>query len=120
MSYEGYEQVLCRNGHLHSCDCYEFMCYEQADSEDENSCYTLWHCPTCGEIAAWINSVDVTNGSWDVDECGDEVRIDGYVELEELSPAETCSCPQCGHTHVVSKPTYRIPKNTGRMVNLAR
>ena len=120
MSYEGYEQIICRNGHLHSSDCYEDMCYEdKAFGNDDCPPFgPLWFCPDCGELAAWINCVDVTNGSWETDEYGDEVRIDGYVEPEVLQPAETCSCPQCGHTHMVGKPIYKIPTSTGRLVNL--
>lgn len=57
MSYEGYEQAICENGHLSSFDHWE-------DS---------FECPDCGStVMAWENSVDETNcdsfGFIDMDE----------------------------------------------------
>ena len=95
MSYEGYVRYLCKNGHLHSFDCY-------SDPVDED-----WKCPHCGEGRVWANSVDQTNGSFD--ENG--VRIDGYVELEETeeSRQDVCTCKECGFKHRSRQPTYKIP-----------
>jgi hypothetical protein len=89
MSYEGFEQVLCSNGHYYIFDCYDFW-------EAEN-----WHCPTCGAKATWSNMVDTTNGSYETDEEGrilynkegKEIRIDGYVEMHIL---DKCKCDHCG------------------------
>jgi hypothetical protein len=48
MGYEGYERWLCRNGHLHTFDCYD------APSKE------LWKCdePDCGEALAFHHGVD--------------------------------------------------------------
>lgn len=48
MSYEGYEQHICKNGHLfHNYDIYQFK-------GEEVRCY-------CGAESAWCNAVDDTN-----------------------------------------------------------
>jgi hypothetical protein len=91
MSYEGYDQVLCENGHYHTYDCWEFW-------NDER-----WSCSTCGAKAAWSNMVDVTNGSYEYDEWGEELRIDGYVELHIL---EECRCEHCGS---ILERRFKIP-----------
>ena len=48
MSYEGYEQVICINGHAWNIDAYE-------------SSYGLGDCPYCKSRPIWHNSVDETN-----------------------------------------------------------
>lgn len=128
MSYEGFEQVLCCNGHY-----FTFDAYNSVD-------LGLWHCPICGEHFAWENSVNQTNGShcslWDGDKhfcreamemmhetyenascCGEEQknrclknkgRIDGYVDLKVKKPGVSKKCPCCGA--VSSSPIiYEIP-----------
>lgn len=47
MSYEGYSQLICKNGHYWSLDCYSVM--------DINLC------PKCNMPSVWENSVDETN-----------------------------------------------------------
>jgi hypothetical protein len=64
MSYEGYIQQVCPNGHYLEVDCYA------ADLDDEKSC------PHCGEEWAWENSVDTTNG-----------EHQGRIEPTQLTPA---------------------------------
>lgn len=71
MSYEGYSQFLCKNGHQWTRDC--------------NAVDEVNECLDCSEPPVWENMVDLTNGSFDGDE-----RIDGYVELELLEPPKTC------------------------------
>lgn len=88
MSYEGYEQVLCENGHYYTYDCYEFW-------KDKG-----WSCPTCGAKAVWSNMVDVTNGSYDEDT---KERIDGFVELQMQ---EEAWCKHCGS---ILERRYKIP-----------
>lgn len=44
MSFEGYYQQICPNGHYYTCDV-----------------YTVGPCSDCGEGAAWSNLVDETN-----------------------------------------------------------
>jgi hypothetical protein len=95
MSYEGYVRRLCKNGHLHSFDCY-------SDPDPET-----WECPDCGEKCVWTNCIDQTNGSFDED----GTRIDGYVELKETeeSKAAICTCKECGNKHRSAPATYAIP-----------
>lgn len=58
MSFEGYCQSICSNGHYYTFDTY--------DSET--------NCPYCNGEGAWTNSVDDTNG-----ECV------GYIPKESLN-----------------------------------
>jgi len=106
MGYEGYEQLLCENGHYSTADAYE--------SIDQKT----WQCEVCGARLAWWNAVDETNGSFDVDESGQEtdVRIDGYVELEIDKPAVTETCTQCNHVKELQEETYKIPSDVGHKV----
>jgi len=59
MSYEGYSQCVCANGHYSEMDVYE----------DKEKC-------ECGAVFAWTNSVDSTNG--------DEVGIIPMTVLDEM------------------------------------
>jgi hypothetical protein len=105
MSYSGYTQFLCGRGHEFSLDCYE--------EDDGNP-----RCPHCGARPVWRNGVDTMNGSWEVDEVtGEEVRIDGHVDLEVNRPAEFCECPRCGDSHVCKWATYKVPaKGIGHVI----
>ena len=100
MSYEGFSQYLCKEGHYWTADAYEGYF-------DDDYSPT---CPKCGLKAVWENGVDITNGSFDKDEDGKEVRIDGYVELEEKTRKE---CDKC---HSLLELTFEIPKGKGRKV----
>lgn len=97
MSYEGYDQYICENGHYWIEDC-----YSAGDPAGRR-------CKVCSSKVAWRNGVDQTNGSWD----DDGNRIDGHVELEVDIPALECTCPTCGHTHTTTVETYKIPENKG-------
>lgn len=105
MSYEGYTQVLCENGHEGCCDI-----WEQPYSDK-------WECPVCSAKAAWSNEVDHTEGSYCDCESGCQYcnngRIDGYVELEVATPAEYKRC-NLGHDHLVKEATYKIPEKGRR------
>jgi len=92
MSFEGYYQILCKNGH-HSTEELDF---------DEN----IWKCPFCNEDFAWAHIIDTTNGSWD--ETGK--RIDKYKQLKIKTPAKYCTCVDCGNKHIIEQETYYIPK----------
>ena len=85
MSYEGYSQFLCKNGHESLRDCYE----------DD-----LIICPKCNEQIVWSNMVDTTNGSYD--EEGNQ--IDGYVDLK-IKEQKCCSC--CNN---ILETIYEIPE----------
>lgn len=99
MSYEGFSQFLCKNGHTWNVDCNELGI--GIDSKNYPKC------PVCGEPHVWENMVDVTNGSWD----DDGIRIDGYVELKQkIKRSGVCSA--CGKEHVCEI-IYEIPKDKG-------
>jgi hypothetical protein len=114
MSFEGYYQILCRNGHIGGADCYDDPNFDGTGSAYRDSdTDPLWHCVECNEVAAWWNLVDITNGSYYQDE-----RIDGYVELELATEPDVCTC-ECGYVHPKSGElsTYHIPKEDGHVVN---
>ena len=98
MSYEGYNQVLCKNGHYETFDVY-------MDSIEH------WKCSACGEGVRWWNGVDLTNGSYD----DDGTRIDGYVHLKVLKEFN-CACDKCGVKHTFSPTVYEIPKDKGHLI----
>ena len=100
MSYEGYDQILCKNGHESSIHAYDPL----LDIDN-------WSCPICKEKVAWWNSVDLTNGSFENGQ-----RIDGYVKLEVDRPEENCICPDCGVSHVKRVVTHKIPNNVGHKI----
>jgi hypothetical protein len=93
MSFEGYYQILCKNGHL--------------DTPDVYLVAEPWKCPDCGAEKAWSNMVNLTNGSYSSDD--ETTRIDGYVELVQ-NTTTFCTCTHCGNTHPTAPTTYRIPK----------
>ena len=96
MSFEGYYQILCGNGHLVEDDVY----YYQQEGD-------YWKCKVCGEREAWRNLVDTTNGIYFEDE-----RIDGHVELEIDHQPVSRECDM-GHIHSVSPTIYKIPQHPG-------
>jgi len=84
VSYEGYDQYLCGNGHYWSQDCYD-------DSRE---------CPECKQPPVWWNAVDETNCmAW------------GYIDVDKFiaTPAVNVTCPTCNHVSQSSPPIYRIP-----------
>ena len=109
MSFEGYYQALCENGH---------SCVRELWEDDWGN----FECEVCHvDKVAWWNLVDVTNGSWD----DDGTRIDGYAELEVDRVVDMCVCPTCQAEHVrvgadgismVS--TYKIPKKRGHRIGV--
>jgi hypothetical protein len=68
MSFEGYYQRLCKNGHYSSTDCYSVSAFDK--------------CTTCFADFVWENLVDETN-----------CETEGFVDLELES---TDICPCCG------------------------
>jgi hypothetical protein len=99
MSFEGYFQFLCKNGH------YETHSVYATDIE-------YWECSTCAEGASWWNIVDLTNGSYD----DDGTRIDGYIYLKVLKEFN-CVCDKCGDRHGYNAAIYEIPKDRGHLIN---
>ena len=95
MSYEGYSQLLCKNGHYWTKDCEEMAYLELSKHK----------CPKCKQPAIWENMVNVTNGSFD----DDGTRIDDYIELKvKIERSGVCSA--CGEKHICET-KYFIPKN---------
>lgn len=114
MSFEGYYQILCRNGHIGGADCYDepnFDGPESFECEDLGEVIDcpLWRCSECNELAGWWNLVNTTNGSF-----YEGQRIDGYIELELVSEPEPCTC-KCGYVHPKSGEVakYQVPENKG-------
>lgn len=97
MSYEGYNQILCKKGHLSAQDAFF--------SESDFKC-------RCGEKIAWYNPVDETN-------C-ESYGLISQRELNKflLTEEQQCSCKHCGHKHTAVEATYRIP--TKEETKLAR
>ena len=113
MSFEGYYQVICKNGHYHLVDVFEYPIFEENDRRLKNSFfpYIFIKCPECDELTAWYNLVNITNGSYcscnpeysdNAEGCEfcDHGRIDGYVDLKE------------------SEDVYKIPQDKGVKVNV--
>ena len=94
MSYEGYTQVLCAKGHQQ-----EMGIFDDGDNAKIGSKCKY---KGCKEKIVWVNSVDLTNGSFEDEAC--KIRIDGYVDLKI---DKRIKCKECGHEIEV---TYKIPK----------
>ncbi len=84
MSYEGYVQQLCVNGHLSSRDAYD---------ESPEECYH------CKKNIIWTHHVDQTNG--------DEWAF--KIQLEEISCIKAEACAHCGVAKIVEPAKYKIP-----------
>jgi hypothetical protein len=80
MSYEGYTQKLCANGHLREANCYD---------DFAETC-------GCGAPFVWSHEVDETN-------CEGEPYP---LEFDKAAVTEVCNM---GHHHVVRECTYKIP-----------
>ncbi|KKL97011.1 hypothetical protein LCGC14_1838720 [marine sediment metagenome] len=85
MSYEGYERVLCRNGHLDEDDCY-----------DANFTRDEWRCAVCGEPRCWWEQVDQTN------DAGTQTHLVVHEQHQ-------CCCAVCGDHHQSKAVQYCIP-----------
>lgn len=88
MSYEGYEQHICQNGHRFNTQCSYML------DEDKTMC------PICEAPSVWCNGVDDTN----CDEYG-VIRDWSSLLLTEIE-SEVCNL---GHTHVTEHATYKVP-----------
>jgi hypothetical protein len=89
MSYEGFEQWVCKNGHL---TCVDAIAQSYGMVEDK--------CGTCGEEIVFTNSVDQTNGhEW------------GYIDFKPLKLTDAVyeTCKHCGHKTLKEEETYRVP-----------
>lgn len=91
MSYEGYEQHICKNGHYYV-------------SEPSGYYSDTPACPYCDAESAFCNSVDQTNGPSQ----GKLNYPEDFMHLL-LAPAVADTCEHCGHTKLISETVYRIP-----------
>jgi hypothetical protein len=109
VSYEGYDKILCRNGHLHHYDTYQI---ENPFSVCSETSPETWRCRYCDEPLAWYTSIDQTNG----DEVDPETGLlfgDVQLIINEPEIFEICSSYQ---RHVIEPTTYRIPLEGGHLV----
>ena len=95
MSFEGYYQLICKNGHYSTIDAMEVI-YGQELSD--------LVCDDCGEKMIWENLVDDTN-------CD---NVD-YIDLEVKSDAEFKVCECCGAKTIIKSQVYKIPKGGNRI-----
>ena len=100
MSYEGYSQFVCAQGHAWDVDAMELMY-----GGDEHLQPKM--CPFCGSPAVWENSVDQTNGY----EEDNPASIPAKLEVDRPAVVEVCNL---GHTHTLTRETYKIPADKGR------
>lgn len=96
MSYEGYLEVLCENGHLNIHNENAGLDYDERGPFVN---YSNIKCPDCKSIAAFVNCVDATNGP-------PQGAID--FDLFEISPQKVEKC-NLGHFHIIKPAVYRIP-----------
>ena len=92
MSFEGFDQVLCKAGHLS-----EFNCWDTVELFDNTD-----RC-TCGEPYVWRHVVDQTNG---YDESSEWTS---RKKLETVTQSEYTTC-NLGHRHCTKEATYVIPE----------
>jgi len=101
MSFEGYYQTMCENGHYYEFDVYDAPRGQIDASSDERSvegwCNSLVDGKPCNKPEAWSTLVDITNGA-----------EDGRVELVLLKHPVYKTC-DLGHNHLVSDEIFVIP-----------
>lgn len=88
MSYEGYTEYLCENGHYYTRDAYESYYTEEKK------------CPYCVSEAVWSNGVDQTNDS------GFKFGTDRLI-VKDAAVYDECEC--CGNKRLLQRETYHIP-----------
>lgn len=92
MSYQGYEQHICWNGHR-----FDTGASYAWGADDGPKCPVTG----CDAHSEFCNSVDQTN-----------TRGDGKIEDWSsllISPAKTETCSCCKHTEFIEEAKYRIP-----------
>ena len=93
MSYSGFSQFWCKNGHYWTVDCNLLMHKIQQEK-----------CPICKEPEVFENMVDETNGSHE-----DGKRIDGFIKPKSIKKHKM-QCPNCHRHKICECSTYKIPK----------
>lgn len=101
MSYEGYDQILCENGHL---SIYDAFTSPIGYGEDH------WECGVCGADMAWWGGVDETNG-----EDEETHMCPGEVDFKMKGQPTASLCKHCGA--IKNEPaTYEIPEGVGHRI----
>jgi len=94
MSWEGYGQVLCKNGHQYTVGAY--------DGENDP-------CPDCGAAQDWVHWVDQTNGCYCPLTDGSKCPAHP-LELRIKTPEVVEECSQCHHKKRTQPATYFKPE----------
>ena len=89
MSYQGYTEYLCEDGHYWTQDAFD---------DPVVSCVVSG----CPRPVAWTHEVDQTNGT----DPNEPWSLPTELEVDEPMQTETCNL---GHVHVVRPPRYKIP-----------
>lgn len=131
MSYSGFTQVWCKNGHYFSYDCFDSdNPTRQNDPWNENK--NNWKCPICKDKVAFINEVDQTNcctcsgyeekdfrlescgynKSWNEIQSGCKFQGLGYIQPVIAVSEKICTCCDCGNKHVAEPAKYIVPNKT--------
>lgn len=99
MSYEGYVQVLCEDGHLNEHP------YDYSGDGTDGGYGKNFLCSTDGCMRAQVfwNHVNETNGPDD-----SEKYCPGHMEFEIVKERVFEKC-NLGHMHLISEDTYKIP-----------
>ena len=100
MSYEGYSQFWCAEGHYWIMDCNELLLMYGEYKENKKQ-----KCPVCGKEEVFENMVNITNGSFD----DDGKRIDNFIE-PKLKSVHKTQCEYCNKEHICKCSIYEIPK----------
>lgn len=113
MSWEGYAQMLCKNGHLREHD--EGFCY--ADHSK---------CPSCDAEVIGFAIIDTTNGCDQANQTVYDSSMDAYessdgihheelctscsskLKLEVLSHPEKHTCNVCNQEHTIGETLYKL------------
>jgi hypothetical protein len=89
MSYEGFEEHLCANGHLRIFDAFDSII------DEDMKC-------NCGAPFVFCHSVNQTNGVI----AGDSSTVGYHFRIDTPAKFEICNL---GHRHVIEEIRYKIP-----------
>lgn len=118
MSFEGYNQILCENGHLYEYNVYDadnpltWDTWEHGSPDGPQG----WRCPHCGAHMAWWCQVDETNGLGVYDEHGKLVKPTMYPGEVKLEVEDEAHYEERLVSVQVEPPRYKIPKKEGHRV----
>lgn len=108
MSYEGYEQFVCPDGHTWNVDAMTHS-YDSDKERKENVT-----CPHCGQIAEWQCSVDETNGF-----CADDPNTFAGP-MKEIGFTDIPQADHYGNKYFTKLLKYEIDNSTKRWLKVDR